>query len=438
MKKLILGLMLLSATSVFAEGYQINLQSTKQAGMAHTGAAMKLGSESMHFNPAALVYMKGNVDFSVGGSAVMATAKYNDGMGYTAKTDNTMGTPFYLYAGFNIYEDKLAAGVSLTTPFGNSLNWSENWKGASIVQNIALQSFRFQPTLSYKIMDKLSIGVGADITWGNFELSRAMMTIDELILAGGGSAFDPLKGNNAASATLSGDGNIKVGFNVGLMYDISDKVTVGLTYRSKVMMEVAEGDAKMTYLNSTIEGVLGAIPTFPKLNQGTFSAELPLPANTTLAVSYKVTPRLLLAFDLQYTQWGAYDKLDVVFTENVLNGYSISATKNYKNTFAYRLGAQYELTERLDIRGGVYYDETPVRSDYYNPETPGADKIGVTLGLSFEPYENLSIDIAAAYLQGGAVDGSYTTKNALNQPVVFSGEYKSYAFMPSIGVSYNF
>ena len=43
--------------SSFAEGFQVNLLSTKQTGMGHVGVAMKLGAESMHFNPAGLVFM---------------------------------------------------------------------------------------------------------------------------------------------------------------------------------------------------------------------------------------------------------------------------------------------------------------------------------------------------------------------------------------------
>ena len=35
----------------FAEGYQVNLQSVRQTGMGHTGVALMLGAESMHFNP---------------------------------------------------------------------------------------------------------------------------------------------------------------------------------------------------------------------------------------------------------------------------------------------------------------------------------------------------------------------------------------------------
>ena len=59
-----------------AEGYQVNAQSTKQAGMGHVGVAMKLGAESMHFNPAGLVFMDKNVDLSAGITGVFANGKF--------------------------------------------------------------------------------------------------------------------------------------------------------------------------------------------------------------------------------------------------------------------------------------------------------------------------------------------------------------------------
>lgn len=43
---------MLSACAAMAEGYQINTLSARQLGMGHTGTALKLGSESMIFNPA--------------------------------------------------------------------------------------------------------------------------------------------------------------------------------------------------------------------------------------------------------------------------------------------------------------------------------------------------------------------------------------------------
>ena len=178
MKKLVVLVMTcMLSLSVFAEGYQVNLLSTKQTGMGHVGVGMKLGAESMHFNPAGLVFLKTNMDFSLGISAVMAKAKYSNA-GYSAKTDNPVSTPLYAYAGFKIY-DNLAAGISLTTPYGSSLKWPKHWEGASLIQDISLKSYVIQPTLSYKITDKLSIGVGLQLAWGNVNLSRGLMSVKD-------------------------------------------------------------------------------------------------------------------------------------------------------------------------------------------------------------------------------------------------------------------
>ncbi len=59
MKKfLIVALAVTMSLPVLAEGYQINTLSARQLGMGHTGTALKLGSESMIFNPAALGFFR--------------------------------------------------------------------------------------------------------------------------------------------------------------------------------------------------------------------------------------------------------------------------------------------------------------------------------------------------------------------------------------------
>ncbi len=479
MKKLVVLVMTcMLSLSVFAEGYQVNLLSTKQTGMGHVGVGMKLGAESMHFNPAGLVFLKTNMDFSLGISAVMAKAKYSNA-GYSAKTDNPVSTPLYAYAGFKIY-DNLAAGISLTTPYGSSLKWPRHWEGASLIQDISLKSYVIQPTLSYKITDKLSIGVGLQLAWGNVNLSRGLMGAkdfqgigtaleDYLPLLAGLPLTDAEKQGlqdmvtlmksttvPPAYARLEGNAHMRVGFNVGIMYDVCDKVTVGLSYRSKIKMRVKEGDAELTYSNRNIENMFGQMElllakygsylpanfpnlSIPKYDQGSFHAELPLPSNTTLGVSYRPTDRWELALDLQYVGWSAYDSLNVYFNEAELGIAPIKAEKNYKNAMTYRIGASYKATERLDVRAGVYFDQSPIRKNLYNPETPGMNKLGISAGLTFEPYKNLQIDVAFLYIQGFDRDGKYPYKNVVTgQDESFGGKYKSTAFSPSIGLAYRF
>lgn len=440
---------LLGAFSLLAEGYQVNLQSTKQTGMGHVGTAMKLGAESMHFNPAGMVYMTESVDLSAGASAISAKVKYTTPNGSTAKTDNPLSTPIYFYAGFNIYEGKLAAGISVTTPYGSSLDWGTNWAGATSVQSISLKSFVYQPTVSVKIVDGLTFGAGLMVATGDFTLSRALMSAAKFQYIGTLPIPQPYKdliaqykGLVPASAELGGTSSVRFGYNLGLMFDPCEKVSIGVSYRSKIKMQVDKGNATLTYASLAIEQMLSALGqmnpalSIPPLDQGTFDASLPLPSNFNIGVSYKATERWLFALDAQFVGWKAYDRLKVTFTENVLNGYSIDTPKDYKNTISYRFGAQYVTTDRLTLRGGVYFDETPVRSAIYNPETPGNNKLGFSLGLTFEPYKNFCIDFAALYINGIARNGSYT--NPLDPNDVFAGKYKSTAFSASLGLAYKF
>lgn len=470
-----------------AEGYQVNAQSSKQAGMGHVGVAMKLGAESMHFNPAGLVFMDKHVHLSAGVSGVFSKGKFTNG-DYTQCPDNTPSTPLYVYAGFKVY-DNLAVGVGLTTPYGSSMNWGKDWQGAHLVQDIKLKAFNIQPTVSWKIMDRLSIGAGLMMEFGNISLSRALVgpgamnamaenMIDKFkpmldAKPGLGAIVKPVvqdimsdmaKYNeaSAASVNLTGDAGVRFGFNVGAMYDINDKFTVGVSYRSKVMARVKEGDIALSYANENdlknvllpkINGLIAkaaalgvVLPAnlknginIPPLDEGTFAAELPLPDNWNVGVTYRPTNRWIVSGEVQFVGWGAYKTLAIEFSPSPLDQYNLVAKKNYHNSRIYRLGTQYAATKRLDLRLGVYFDESPVDDDYLNPETPSMDKLGITAGLSFRPMKSLSVDFAFTYVTGFGRDGSYTDKDLISgMDRTFGGHYKIYAFMPSIGVSYGF
>lgn len=444
MKKIVtlVCMCVLPFTYVAAEGYQVNAQSSKQAGMGHVGTSMKLGAESMHFNPAGLGFLDKSVDLSAGVTGVFAKAKYSQD-GYKHESDNDPSTPLYLYAGFKIY-DFLSAGVSVTNPYGSSMDWGQNWKGSHLVQDISLKAFSVQPTVSWKIMDRLSIGAGLMVLWGDFSLNRAFMSSGDLaMMAMGNEALKPLaekyKEITPISVGLSGDSDIRLGYNLGAMFDVNDRLTVGVSYRSKVVMKVSEGLAEISYANETeLKPYFGN--AIPPLDKGYFKAELPLPSNFNVGVTYKANERWLLSGEVQFVGWSAYETLPVEFyPRNELSQYDQNPVKNYKNTRIYRLGTQFAATSRFDLRLGAYLDETPVKDDYLNPETPSMNKLGMTTGFSFRPADPFSVDVALTYITGFGRDGSYTDKSSITGlERKFEGHYDVNAFMASIGVSYRF
>ena len=211
-------------------------------------------------------------------------------------------------------------------------------------------------------------------------------------------------------------------------------------------MRVKKGEASLSYANEIARQVLqGELDVIDKAN---FKAEMPMPAVLTFGVGYIPLDKLTLAFDAKLTFWSAYKQLDIEFLDEKVAAYDQSLVKDYKNSWAFRLGAQYGLTNRFDIRGGLILDLSPVNKNHYNPETPGMTKIEPSLGLSFRPVKGLSIDLSVLYVAGLGCDGAkgdYVDLLAAKMqnpaiPVnrVFEADYRVHAVVPSLGISYSF
>lgn len=430
----------MAALSLMAEGYQINTLSTKQLGMGHAGTAMKLGAESMIFNPAGLGFSDKTLDItgSITGIKSEATATV-EGKDY--KTENGLSTPLAVNAAFKVY-DNLQAGISFYTPYGSGINWTNDWPGAVLSQKVDLKMYCIQPTLSWRITPKLSVGAGLMITWGSVNLDKGLVS---------GASFDamlpqPMLGDMpAASINLNGTSQVALGVNVGAMYEITDQWTVGASFRSKMSMKVKAGIAAVDYANETAKTLLE--PKLGNVDKANFKAKMPAPYVLNFGVAYKPIKPLTLAFDAQLTGWNTYRQLDIEFP-SPLSGFNQNIPKNYSNAWCFKLGAQYELTKRFDIRAGLMVDTSPVNKDYYNPETPGMTKIEPTVGFSFRPIPRLSIDFAFMYIHGMGIDGakcgyedlllkSAGLPEAAYQKT-FTADYKVHAFAPSLGISYSF
>ncbi|MFA5713708.1 MAG: outer membrane protein transport protein [Bacteroidales bacterium] len=436
--------------SLMAEGYQLNSQSTRQIGMGHIGTALRLGSESMVFNPAGLSFMKSSTELSLGATGIISKVNYTSGS-YSVDSDSPIGTPLFIYAATSI-SDKFFAGISVTNPAGNSLVWPDNWSGSHLVQNITLKTFAIQPTISYKISDQWSIGAGLTINLGSFNLNKGMVPVGALTPYLGVAGF-PQNLKDIITATqelsplninLAGNADFALGVNVGILFTPSDDWSIGLSYRSKVKMSVSSGLASVDYGASSLSAVFSALtgdPTSPlfnaqlagalSLDKANFSAELPIPSNLQFGVAFKPSCNLLLSAELQYVGWKAYDKLVIDFGNPLFNSVQ---QKNFTNSMIYRVGGEYYPTDKVTLRAGLIYDTTPVDLTLYSPETPGANKISATAGLSLNFSQKVALDLAVQYLNGALTEGSVP----VSPTETFSGQYKSKALLPSLGLRLSF
>lgn len=454
-KSIILAAMAALALSASAEGYQVNTFSSKQLGMGHAGVAMKLGAESILFNPGALAMSNKTFELSGSITAISADAWANSN-GVKYETDNDISTPMNISSAFKIY-DNFYGGIALFTPYGSGINWGEHWPGAVLNQNVKIKVFTVQPTVSWRPLKNLSVGAGLMINWGSVDLSKALLTGASLnpLLKAMGMPDEALYPSEAAPASvnLKGSSNLALGFSVGALWDINKQWSLGLSFRSRSLLTVEKGDARVSYSGAAEEMLT---PILDNLNNTNFHASLPAPYVLTLGTAFKPIDNVTIALDVQLNGWKTYKSLNIEFDD--LEDFNQSLTKNYKNCLTYHVGAQWGVTKRCDLRCGLMIDTNPCDKNFYNPETPGQLRIEPSVGLSFRPMKNLSIDLAFMYVHGCGTDnatGVYDnlvykvataaqmTPEMLNALGIkpqgsFTADYKVRAYMPSFGLSYSF
>ncbi len=413
MKKLLLLVLFITVTAVtYAGGYRVSIQGQRAMAMGHTGVAVVNSAELVFFNPAGLVYLENKLNVSAGVSGIFSEVIFqNAESGVTSETDNSVGTPLSLYGSYKV-NDWMAVGLGVYTPYGSEVTWPTDWSGSHLVNNIDLAAIFIQPVVSFKLSEYFSIGGGPIFVTGsvNFNRNSNRTTTD----------INGVRSN----VTVDDSGVANWGWSVGAMFNPTENLRFGFNYRSEIIIESEDGEA--TFAN--FPNSLAAPPNGPT----SFTAELPLPAELTIGLSYEYK-KWLFAFDFNRQFWDVYESLDITFG----NGAPASINpRNYKNSSVYRFGLQYEATEKITLRAGYYIDESPVQEGFFAPETPRNDSDGFSGGLSYAITPKLAIDASFFFLRFDEVDASYNSYQENGQNVPFGGTYESSAFGPGLGLTY--
>lgn len=337
MRRMIYTLFLFTMTSltVTAGGYQVGLHGQKQIGMGLVGTSLAWDASCMFYNPGALSFTTQQFSFAAGMSPIRSITKFQKTWPsvYEASTENKLGTPFYFYGSARINKF-MNVGLAINTPYGNSLIWGKKWEGRYLITDLNLKAIFFQPTLSVKLNEFVGLGLGLVYATGDVELNKAL----------------PLSG-------INGDGQVSIsgkahnwGFNAGILVKPIPELSVGIDFRSKIMMNMDGADANFLVPVS----LSGSFPASNKVN-----TSLPLPENLDFGASYEVSDKLTLAFSINNVMWDAYDTLAFDFKTNTPALADSKGPRLYKNSIIYRIGAQYKACSVFTMRAGGYYDHHP-------------------------------------------------------------------------------
>jgi len=409
MKKVFLFVLVLCPLLASAQGFQVNLHGQKQIGMGGTGTGLKMDVASVYFNPGAMSMLEKN-GVSAGISPIFLKSTFVENGSNTQYNNlSQVATPFQGYAVWGPEGSRFKFGFGAYTPYGGLINWGSNWPGKNALQSLDLKVIYFQPTVSFKITDKLGIGAGLVYGTGSVTLKESL-------------PYSDANGSSDANAQLKGSGH-GLGFNAGVYFQPTEKFSIGITYHSRVNAKVTNGTATFTAPNS-----IAALSKFPS----SFSSTIPLASVMSIGFGFHPTDKLTLALDFNYTDWKPYDTLAFIYDKP--QGTRVQDTKaprKYEASYNIRVGGQYKITDAFAARLGANYGKTPVKDGYVTPDVPDNDRVGISAGLGYKITDHFNIDASFLF-------ESIFKRKQQNLSSGLYGTYKTNAFIPGLSVTYNF
>ncbi|GGX97842.1 membrane protein [Litchfieldella qijiaojingensis] len=423
----------LVSSQAMASGFQVREQSAKTLANALSNAAA--GAEDVSFmayNPAAI----GNIDGTqVAGGLAYIDANFelnnaeasNFGVDFDRGGSRQGGETALVpsFAAKTQLNDRLDLGLAIYSPYGLSTKYDRDWIGRYHAIETELVTIDIQPTLNFRVNDRLSLAAGLRAEYADATLSNAIDL--------GASAGQP--GQHDGFGEVTGD-DWGYGYILGALFQVTDKTRLGASYRSEIDLTL-EGDAKFRATDATSQAVLDGAQALGTLTDGGGRAELTTPATLNLGVYHQLTDRLALMANAEWTDWSSFDELVVEFDDNTPDSVT---EENWDDTWAFSVGANYALNEQWLLRAGLGYDPTPVPSSRFRtPRVPDSDRRWATIGATYMPTPNLGITAGYMRVFGKDVDidqDATDTGNASRGNL--EGTYDVSADVVALSVDYRF
>ena len=385
--KTIVALALIATISVSANAAGFSLYEWDARGNAMGGAVManKASAASISANPALITQLEGN-NLMAGLTIVSVNAKTIVGGQERAVEPAAFYIPNVYFAG-NL-NDNVYFGLGIFTRFGLGETYKDykSWIGSYTSAYYAnLETFSINPNIAVKVNEELSLAMGIEVMSLTFEEKKYAP-------AGALSPMIPVDGD----FKLKGD-SIAWGGNFGAFYNPkwAEKWAAGLTYRTKVR-HVASGKVTAT----------GGYALVPGIESGDAEAALVLPDSIAFGISFQATEKLILETNVTGTFWSSYDKLKIDY----VSGTSLPTEhKNWNDVVKVAIGAEYNLTEKWDLRAGYFFDQSPINKNYMDTLVPAHDRNVFSVGAGHTFNESWGLDFSLAYLKAANVNGTLQT-----------------------------
>ena len=367
-----------AAQAACASGFQLLEQNAAGLGDAYAGSAATAADASTIFvNPAGMPRLQ-PLEFSLGGDVISPSYKF----GNTASADTPAATGSnggdagsaalvpngYMSVGLN---QDVFLGLGVSVPFGLKTEYAADWAGRFQSTLFSIKTVNINPALAWRLNDSISLGAGLDWMHMKAKYQRYAAVANAV--------------TQDTRVTLDASDNAW-GWNLGALFRTGPDTDIGFSYRSQVKQQL---DGDLTSTNQVV------------LPDGEGAADLKLPDTFILSVTHRLNAQWDLLGDVSRTGWSSIQHVAIQRAGTTVQTLDVL----FRDTWRVAAGADYVLNGNWTLKGGVAYDQTPVKgADTRLVSLPDNNRVWLSAGARFAASAMGRFDLGISYLVIGDAD----------------------------------
>ncbi len=362
------------------------------------GAAQR-DAGAVYANPAALARLEPGL------TATVALPALDIGMTWSAPVgpaDSSSqlelaipGAAFVSYRGESPI-GRFGAGLGFNVPYGGNIFWDTTWPGRFAVQTVDRRVYGVYLNGGLEVLPRLRVGGGAIYYYSTEYLTQALD-----FLQSEGSAEVSTKGGAFA---------YQVALEAQPFAELP--LTVALNYRHKATLQL-KGEAAFHAVPDALR---------PQLPDQDVTHGYTVPNSFDAAVALQATKDLLVAFQYTLDRFSVYEEDRFVGSA----GTTVLVPRDYGDGHVFRLGAEYRIAPRWELRAGLLRDVSGMKTERFSPSLPDSSSWCVSAGAGWRIAPSLSADAGLFVALFDQVKGTGG----------FPGTYDIHAEILSVGLTW--
>jgi long-subunit fatty acid transport protein len=262
--------------------------------------------------------------------------------------------------------ERLRFGLSSTAPLGGGVDYGSDFVGRYAIRDVTLAGLALTPALAYRVTDKLSLGAG---------ISLLYTTLDQSIAIRRG-APDPALDARVKFEDLDDWGVQAV---LGLTYALSDRLLLGIVYRSEADTDL-EGDVKFEGLRNP--QLLAALPRDVKISWTN-------PQWLEAGLRYRMDDKTQLYFNVGWQEWSKFSDNELSFRNDQVQ----VLDRNWDDTWHAGIAAVRVLSPNSLVSIGLAYESSPVKDEYRTLDFPVDEQWKLSAAHGWKHSDDMSFSV---------------------------------------------